>query len=932
MASSGALPPPIAKVPGDQKFDGGVKTTWIAVKCRITNALKTQGLYGYTDGTIVKPSDSTSTTQTTGPATRAGAGAATVVTTTPAPTAVYSTNPSLEEWTFRNDRAKGIIESYIDDLPSLLPGADEKTAREVIVEMENEYGQKDMLVKVMTERKLRTYTFNGSEPLDEFFKNLRSIRKEAVLAGNVIDDKTFRQIVLAAFPSKEFDNIISNITSSTNYETSASVIQQITFTYSRVEERSNKAASGSTITAEAHAAVLAKVEELEKKVVAAARGPKSDIKCSNCERTGHIAADCFRKGGGKEGQYPAWWKGKKDTDSPSKSTTANSAVGHITQSYALASSSTNPDRGKTYADSAASDNFFKDRDAFETYTPCDRVGQSSESDTPLRIIGTGKAKKTFIHDGKEVIVTFENALHCPNIAYNLVSISEADKKGCKVIFGDGKAKFYSPKGIHFLTGIGTGGLYLLPEKMTAGLASRSLRRPVDVETWHRRLGHVGMHKLDLMRTRNLVDGLDIVGPTKVDDKCEDCLVGKAVRRPFDGEVEREKEILERVHTDLTGPMRTTAKGGFRYSMPVVDGHSGLTKDFYLKDKEGTTSLDAMKQYQAEAEGETGKKMKVVRVDGGGEFANDAWRDWAKSHGIRLKIIPAYSSAVNGVAERKHGATFARVRAILHDSGLPKSLWTYAVAYITYTDNLLPSARANFQIPAEIWTGKRQDISHLHPFGAKGWATIVNGSPGALDEMSVEGRMVGYLERGTYLLYTASGAIIKSRDVTWEEGKANRSRSQARGEQQGDIGPIEPTSAETGKINNGIDVIGDDAPRNEDPDQTQMPVPADPPQNDNPPRDLPLRRSNRTITSTAAKHQAEETEERERRAREAGEEWAVDSRRPHANLATLIEPFMETGSQLNQALAAIGLPPVPKSYGKAMEDPKRWEGAIDSEKK
>jgi hypothetical protein len=140
-------------------------------------------------------------------------------------------------------------------------------------------------------------------------------------------------------------------------------------------------------------------------------------------------------------------------------------------------------------------------------------------------------------------------------------------------------------------------------------------------------------------------------------------------------------------------------------MPVVDGHSGLTKDFYLKDKEGTTSLYAMEQYRAEAEGETGKKMKAVRVDGGGEFANDAWRDWAKSHGIRLEIIPAYSSAANGVAERKHGATFARVRAILHDSGLPKSLWTYAVAYITYTDNLLPSARANFQIPAEIWTGK-----------------------------------------------------------------------------------------------------------------------------------------------------------------------------------------------------------------------------------
>jgi hypothetical protein len=673
MASSGAIPAPIAEVPEDQKFDGGLKTTWTAVKRRITNALKTQGLYGYADGTISKPTDSNPTTAA-GPATRAGstAAAATTATVTPA-TAVYSTTPSLEEWSFRNDRAKGIIESYIDDLPSLLLGTDEKSAREIIVDLEKEYGQKDMLVKVMTERKLRTYTFKGSEPLDEFFKNLRSIRKEAIQAGNVIDDGTFRQIVLAAFPGKEFDNIISNITSSSNYKTSSSVIQQISFAYSRVEERSNEVASGSTITAEAHTAVLAKMEELERKVAAAARVSKPDVKCSNCGRVGHIAADCFRKGGGKEGQYPAWWKGKKDTDSSSKTTSANSAVGHITQSYALASVSSPPSNSKTYADSAASDNFFKDRSTFLTYTPCDRVGQSSESGTPLKIAGVGRAKKTFIHNGQEVIVTFEEALHCRNIAYDLVSVSEADKKGCKVVFGGGMAKFYSPEGVHFLTGVGTGGLYLLPEKTTAGLASRSLKKPVDIETWHRRLGHAGMHRLDLMRRKNLVDGLDIVGPTSCDDKCEDCLVGKAVRRPFDAEVEREKEILERVHTDLTGPMRVTAKGGFRYSMPIVDGHTSLSKDFYLKNKEGQTTLDAMEEYRMQVEVETGKKVKRVRIDGGGEFANDSWRDWAKKHGIVLEITPAYSSAANGVAERRHRSTFARVRTILHDSGLPKSL-------------------------------------------------------------------------------------------------------------------------------------------------------------------------------------------------------------------------------------------------------------------
>ncbi|KAJ3933325.1 MAG: hypothetical protein NXY57DRAFT_1037684 [Lentinula lateritia] len=53
--SNGAVPPPIPEVSTDLKFDRGVKVSWTPVKRRIVNSLKTQGLLGYTDGTITKP-------------------------------------------------------------------------------------------------------------------------------------------------------------------------------------------------------------------------------------------------------------------------------------------------------------------------------------------------------------------------------------------------------------------------------------------------------------------------------------------------------------------------------------------------------------------------------------------------------------------------------------------------------------------------------------------------------------------------------------------------------------------------------------------------------------------------------------------------------------------------------------------------------------
>ncbi|KAJ3966063.1 hypothetical protein EV361DRAFT_778577, partial [Lentinula raphanica] len=98
--------------------------------------------------------------------------------------------------------------------------------------------------------------------------------------------------------------------------------------------------------------------------------------------------------------------------------------------------------------------------------------------------------------------------------------------------------------------------------------------------------------------------------------------------------------------------------------------------------------------------------------------------------------------------------------ILYDSGLPFFLWAYASAYIVYTDNLIPAARVQFKIPAEIWHKRRMDVAHLRPFGAMGWGTITNKSPGKLDLRAFKGRLIGYgMGRGTYLLYTSSGRVV-----------------------------------------------------------------------------------------------------------------------------------------------------------------------------
>lgn len=485
MASNGAIPPPIPEVPEDQKFDGGVRISWAPVKRKITNSLRTQGLTGYIDGTIKKPSPLIASSQSDGSSKPPEA---------PSPTSVYSTNPSLEEWTFRNDRTKGVIEAYVDDLTSLISKADSMTAAELMDAFESEYAAKDEMRKVLTEKKLRSYTFRGGEPIEAFFRNIRVLRKEAVEAGNGVDDSTFCQIILAAFPSKEFDTIIQTVSSSPQNNTPASVIQAITFAYSRIEDRDqNKSIGGDQIGSQAYLA--ARIEELEKRLGAqlAVKGTKTDKECFNCGRKGHFKEDCFRKGGGKEGQYPSWWRVRKEPTS--SSTSANLAVTNIPQHYAMMASQ-DLNYGSVFADSAASDHFFRDRADFITYEPYISAGQSSEENTSFEIVGRGRACKTLYEGKTEITLTFENALHAPNITSDLISIGCLDQLGYHVLFGNGQAKFFSPKGIHFLTGYGSGRLYRLMEKKegsttTAALA-RSLNKATDLETWHRWFAHAGL--------------------------------------------------------------------------------------------------------------------------------------------------------------------------------------------------------------------------------------------------------------------------------------------------------------------------------------------------------------------------------------------------------------------------------------------------------
>ena len=172
----------------------------------------------------------------------------------------------------------------------------------------------------------------------------------------------------------------------------------------------------------------------------------------------------------------------------------------------------------TYADSAASDHFFVDIKDFESYEPYTRKsGSTAKNSRSFTICGKGNVRKCCVYDGRVITLLFKDALHCPSLSHNLISIGKLDAGGCYAVLGGGGITFVNPEGWAFMYGKGEGTMYEVdifppnsspfPHNMTTSpdtssnisvalkaqvmaLVTKSQNKPTDIDMWHCCLGHV----------------------------------------------------------------------------------------------------------------------------------------------------------------------------------------------------------------------------------------------------------------------------------------------------------------------------------------------------------------------------------------------------------------------------------------------------------
>ncbi len=125
--------------------------------------------------------------------------------------------------------------------------------------------------------------------------------------------------------------------------------------------------------------------------------------------------------------------------------------------------------------------------------------------------------------------------------------------------------------------------------------------------WHERFGHLNMARLKELDAT--VDGMNLK-EVPLHHVCEACIEGKHQRTFFPkDEVTRASKLLELVHSDVCGPMKTTSLGGTRYFVTFIDDFSRKTHVYLLKAKGEV--FDKFKEYKALVENQIGMNIKTL---------------------------------------------------------------------------------------------------------------------------------------------------------------------------------------------------------------------------------------------------------------------------------------------------------------------------------
>lgn len=268
-----------------------------------------------------------------------------------------------------------------------------------------------------------------------------------------------------------------------------------------------------------------------------------------------------------------------------------------------------------------------------------------------------------------------------------------------------------------------------------------------------------------MARRNLVHGLKINTGDKL-PTCETCIEEKQTREPFpvsNDVSNRTIDLLEIIYSDVCGPMRCASHSGAKYFVSFIDDRSRFCHTFFINKQSDV--LQVFQKHKAAVETFTGRKIKILQSDNGGEYCNREMDKFLSKSGIQRRLTAPHTPQQNGTAERMNRTLVEMARCLMKDGGLPRNFWAEAINTACYIRNRCPRKALGGGIPFTVWTGKIPSVTYFQIFGTKAFV-LDKTQKGKFDSRSFECVLAGYsTETKAYRLWChKTRKIVMSRDI------------------------------------------------------------------------------------------------------------------------------------------------------------------------
>ena len=628
-----------------------------------------------------------------------------------------------------------------------------KNSAEAWNKLESIYKPKGPARKVTLYKSLLNLRLSEDGNIPKFIDAFTDIVEKLAEIGIEISDEMLVIILLSGLPTHFESFVIAMETRDKLPEFSALKIKL----QEEYERRSSQKVTGSTQHAYTAQGSNTKKKHSEKsrknpnnKQNGTHNKSKNNNECWRCGLQNHFARDCKSKKSTKD---------QKD----SKESKEQSYF-----AYALSATTRNNNNSENrflwIVDSGATSHMCNNKELFASIQQLEEIVLIPGNQ---QITAVGKGDVRIRTNSGNILL--KNALYIPALQHNFFSVRKCVQNGATVTFTAGSAviKNEVDNKVTIEAKI-EGDLFVFESKAESAFACVNSQNK-----WHLRLGHVNNACLQRIVTKEIVSGVDNITNNNNNSEaasCIACMKSKISTQVFPQKAETEAEnILDIIHTDVCGPFNVQSIGGSRYFLTFIDGRSRKVFVYFMKTKDQV--LENFKAFKAMVEKQTGKAIRMLRSDNGGEFVNNSFDQFLEENGIRRQLTTPYTPQQNGVAERANRTLVEMARAMLVHAGLNEKFWAEAVATAVYIRNRLPSKAIGDITPNEIWHGKKPCVQHMKTFGCLAIALDKTENR----KFRAKGReciMMGYSQESkAYRLYDIEARkIIVKRDVKFDENK------------------------------------------------------------------------------------------------------------------------------------------------------------------